>query len=328
MPAGDWRKSKGAKAAEREKEMAKKAQKNHIYRIELSGSGLAIRIGKVPKRIWQYVETECDGSAYSYRQKWGNDLPKNMQLWKGDSSSDALDQVLWDDWKYRGRFLAKIDACIPDGAWISVSDEDGHSVFEAGLDEDAYGEVSFDETGKMPKIVHSEATFPQSKHGDNYLFCLTTLYRGTWAQYEVEASQFDPSKLVIGLTTLLCDPYGNGVTYIGDIDYDGDSGDIIDNEWLDVMCKDEGMLQFYDATPPDDGKLAELNGSQWAGLLARQPQFADKCGEWAKFEGRDWASLLAKQPQFADKCKWSKLDDRGWNYLLKRQPQFADKRGR
>ena len=298
------------------------AKEKHTYTVELYGNGLAIRIGKVPKRIWQYVETECDGSAYTYRQKWGNDLPKNMQLWKGDSSVAALDQALWNDWKYRNRFLAKIDACIPDGCWISVSDEDGNSVYGSGLDEDTYGEFSFDEAGKMPKIVHSEETFPQSKHGDNFLFSLNTLYSGTWAKCKFEACKFDPSKLTIGLSTLLCDPYGNGVTYMESMEYDGDAVSLLDNEWQEVDWKDDGMLEFYDAALPGDGEMAKLYGDQWAGLLARQPQFADKC-DWSKLSCRDWANLLKRQPQFADKCDWSKLTEENWASLLKEQPQLA-----
>ena len=297
----------------------------HTYTVELSGNGLAFRIGLVPKRIWRYVETECGGSAYTYWKRWGDDLPKTMQLWKGDGSSDALDQLLGDDWKYRDRFLAKIDACIPDGSWISVSDEDGNSVYEADFHEDAYGEVFFDEAGNVPKIVHSEAKFPQSERRGNFLFCLATLYRGTWAKCEFEASQFDPSKLAIGLCTILCDPYGEGVTYIDNIEYDGDSiGDVIDNEWQDVDWKDDGSLEFYDATPPDVEKLVKLEGSQLAGLLARQPEFADKC-RWSKLNGVDWVCLLAKQPQFAAKCRWKKLDGYDWAQLLRWHPQFADK---
>ncbi len=48
------------------------------------------------------------------------------------------------------------------------------------------------------------------------------------------------------------------------------------------------------------GRMVKLTGGQLAGLLAREPQFADKC-DWAKLKDEDWAKLLAKQPQFADK---------------------------
>ena len=78
---------------------------------------------------------------------------------------------------------------------------------------------------------------------------------------------------------------------------DGEEDDLENNVGLDVEYKDYGSLEFYDARPPDDGKIAKLNGSQFAGLLARQPQFADKC-DWTKLGGGDWAILLEKQPQF------------------------------
>ena len=67
-----------------------------------------------------------------------------------------------------------------------------------------------------------------------------------------------------------------------------------------------------------------LNGTDWAMLLCKQPQFADKC-DWSKLSGIDWAILLVKQPRFADKCDWTKFGGREWAYLLGECPQFADK---
>jgi hypothetical protein len=65
-----------------------------------------------------------------------------------------------------------------------------------------------------------------------------------------------------------------------------------------------------------------FNGTDWAGLLCDQPQFADKC-DWSKLDAHNWCSLLCSQPQFADKCDWSKLDAHNWCSLLCSQPQFA-----
>lgn len=56
-------------------------------------------------------------------------------------------------------------------------------------------------------------------------------------------------------------------------------------------CKNENNGKRYIWSLPD--------GSNWADLLAAQPQFADKC-KWNKFGGGDWASLLAEQPQLVD----------------------------
>lgn len=69
---------------------------------------------------------------------------------------------------------------------------------------------------------------------------------------------------------------------------------------------------------------AKLNGENWASILAKKPELADKCN-WAKLDGGNWAMLLGKQPQFADKCDWAMLDGGNWAELLGKQPQFADK---
>ena len=69
----------------------------------------------------------------------------------------------------------------------------------------------------------------------------------------------------------------------------------------------------------------EFDSNTWSRLLAKQPQFADKC-DWSKLNGLSWSKLLSEQPQFADKCdKWSEFKDCCWASLLEVQPQFADK---
>ena len=89
-----------------------------------------------------------------------------------------------------------------------------------------------------------------------------------------------------------------------------------------------------------------LDGTDWAYLLAEQPQFADKC-QWIKLQDFDWCELLSKQiqfldkcpvqylthwdriltvhPELAEKCDWKKLNGSSWSHLLSEQPQFADK---
>ena len=64
-----------------------------------------------------------------------------------------------------------------------------------------------------------------------------------------------------------------------------------------------------------------LYGWQWSGLLAKQPQFADKC-DWSKLDGGDWAKLLARQPQFADKCDWGKLSLENLSDLFAQNPKL------
>ena len=41
--------------------MAKKAQRIHTYTITLYGPGYQYVFGKLPERIWQYIQTECGG---------------------------------------------------------------------------------------------------------------------------------------------------------------------------------------------------------------------------------------------------------------------------
>ena len=68
----------------------------------------------------------------------------------------------------------------------------------------------------------------------------------------------------------------------------------------------------------------KLDGSHWASLLGKQPQFAEKCA-WEKLDGGNWVDLLVEQPQFADRCPWVKLKSNHWARLLEAQPQFAGK---
>jgi hypothetical protein len=67
-----------------------------------------------------------------------------------------------------------------------------------------------------------------------------------------------------------------------------------------------------------------LNGDQWASLLANIPELAYRC-PWKKLTGSAWAKLLASQPQFAEYCTWSKLNGLYLVDLLSMQPQFAEK---
>ena len=60
----------------------------------------------------------------------------------------------------------------------------------------------------------------------------------------------------------------------------------------------------------------------WSCLLAKQPQFANKCDKWDEFDAYEWRSLLEKQPRFADKCDeydgWRKFNALNWSSLLEK----------
>jgi len=53
-------------------------------------------------------------------------------------------------------------------------------------------------------------------------------------------------------------------------------------------------------------------------------RFAEKC-KWSEFGVGEWVWLLAKCPQFADKCDWDMMNKKcpDWDYLLSEQPQLA-----
>ena len=44
-----------------------------------------------------------------------------------------------------------------------------------------------------------------------------------------------------------------------------------------------------------DTQPQELSGSQWGKLISLAPEYADKCN-WDNLNGSDWAALLQKQP--------------------------------
>ncbi len=81
--------------------MAKKTKTIHTYTIKLLGPGYEYLMGKVPNRVWRYIETECGGNANVYMEKWSdNVLPEDMRLWR-DMPWDLFVQ----DWQGAEDFL-------------------------------------------------------------------------------------------------------------------------------------------------------------------------------------------------------------------------------
>ena len=74
--------------------------------------------------------------------------------------------------------------------------------------------------------------------------------------------------------------------------------------------------------------LEKLSEFDWIVLLKYQPQFAEKCNIWNKFSGYNWIVLLKYQPQFAEKCNWEKLSEFDWRWLLIHQPHLEKYRGK
>lgn len=68
----------------------------------------------------------------------------------------------------------------------------------------------------------------------------------------------------------------------------------------------------------------------WSHLLKDQPLFAYAFKDWDQFDGNDWCRLLARQPQFAERCDWSKfdfasVDGNEWTNLVLSCPEFLEK---
>jgi len=91
------------------------------------------------------------------------------------------------------------------------------------------------------------------------------------------------------------------------------------------------ILEDYEKSERDyDLSWKRINGEDWARILTKYPQFADKC-DWSEFTNVDWVELLRERPEFVELCKnehwksrmWEILDERDWSLLLDAQPQLA-----
>ena len=74
-------------------------------------------------------------------------------------------------------------------------------------------------------------------------------------------------------------------------------------EWAKLLCERSGLA--------DECDWSAFDGKAWYYLLSRRPWFAARydwasATEWSK---EDWAALLGRQPQFAEKCdRWEEFD--------------------
>lgn len=74
-------------------------------------------------------------------------------------------------------------------------------------------------------------------------------------------------------------------------------------EWAKLLCERSGAA--------DDCDWTSFDGRAWHYLLCRRPGFAARwdwssAAEWSK---EDWAALLSRQPQLAEKCdRWEEFD--------------------
>ena len=91
------------------------------------------------------------------------------------------------------------------------------------------------------------------------------------------------------------------------------------------------ILEDYEKAERDyDLSWKRINGEDWARILIKLPQLADKC-DWGEVTNQDWVDLLRERPEIVDLCKdeywksqmWKILDERDWTWLLEEQPQLA-----
>ncbi len=321
----------------------------HTYTITLYGPGYQYVFGKLPERIWQYIQTECGGNAPAYLEKWGEDLPEDMQLSEG--FPNVCNAFFAEERRSHGFLCYEASGCAGmDGAQIEVRDEDGNLVYSTEFMKDGSGYSPFPKDGKTPTICRS-SDYPPSGNYRYFLFLET--YEGQWMEEEVEDYEFDPSKLILKTYKSNYDHFRQGIEMLDEIWY-GDQGlyRIDGTESPDDVFGGPERFEIFDATPLSDEEMAkvidtvDLPGCDWVPLLRRQPQFVYKCDKWAEmsggdaasqlnamsqfpdngyWNGKDWDSLLSKLPEFADKFDWSKLDGRQWALLLAGHPQFADK---
>lgn len=77
---------------------------------------------------------------------------------------------------------------------------------------------------------------------------------------------------------------------------------------------------------------ADLDGAQWADMLAFFPEESKKCAKleaWNKLNGADWARLLSEEPRFGTECDkragWKTMASKDWIRLLIAQAEFISK---
>lgn len=166
------------------------------YRIELSGRGGEIVIGKVKREVYDYFE-ENGVDIEEYASDWDNeqDVPEEFQPFEPGS---------WYDCDEFGHNCGpEVDDC-----YISVLDENDNVIYDA-LTFGAFTDLGAEQDSGT-EIYPSE----ELEDGDVY-FIGQSFEKGLFQVYEVEAESFDPSKVV--LITTDCD----GWEVVTGLSYDG-----------------------------------------------------------------------------------------------------------
>ena len=166
------------------------------YRIEISGRGGEIVIGKVKREVYDYFD-ENEVDIEEYASDWDNeqDVPEEFQPFEPGSWYDC------DDLTHN---------CGPElgDAYVTVMDENDTVIYDA-LTTDAFFDLGAD-------MEQNEEIYPQEtlEDGEAY-FIGQSIEKGLFQVYEVEAKTFDPAKLIF--VTSDCD----GWELVTGVKYDG-----------------------------------------------------------------------------------------------------------
>ena len=169
------------------------------YRIELSGRGGEIVIGKVKREFYDFVE-ENDIDIDEYSWNWDffeeNDveIPEEIQPFEAGN---------W----YECDNLAHECGPALDDCYITVTDESGTVIHDSVTTSDMI-ELGLEYTG--------EETYPQETLEDGEVYFIgQSIEKGLFLVYEVEAESFDPAKVLLQVED--CD----GWELVTGMSYDG-----------------------------------------------------------------------------------------------------------
>lgn len=170
------------------------------YRIEISGRGGEIVIGKVKREFYDFVE-ENDIDIDEYAWNWDFfeenevEIPEEIQPFEAGNWYDC-DNLAHE--------------CGPalEDCYITVTDENGTVIYDV-LTADAFFDLGAD-------MQQDGEVYPQETLEDGEVYFIgQSVEKGLFLVYEVEAESFDPAKLVLNVND--CD----GWELVTGLSYDG-----------------------------------------------------------------------------------------------------------
>jgi len=169
------------------------------YRIELSGRGGEIVIGKVKREFYDFVE-ENDIDIDEYAWNWDFFEENEIEI------PEEIQPFEAGNW-YECDNLAHECGPALDDCYITVTDENGTVIHDSVTTSDMI-ELGLEYTG--------EETYPQETLEDGEVYFIgQSIEKGLFLVYEVEAESFDPAKVLLQVED--CD----GWELVTGLSYDG-----------------------------------------------------------------------------------------------------------